>query len=153
MDQLFVLLGTLAGAVVGALGTWVVQRDVYRQQARDKQRDTERAAIVQWLVCSHDLYQITRAAQRKFVKDVDKAAYTAALDASHSAESLAALEQLRLVCDATVQDAAEQMWRHLRYEASRFTESVPPMSTREWDDAYWAIKRNLTNLAREALAP
>jgi hypothetical protein len=94
MDQLFVLLGTLCGAVVGAAGTWIVQRDVYRQQARDRRRDTERAVILQWLVASHKLFQVERAAQRQLSKDGDKVSYAAALDAARSGEALAALEEL-----------------------------------------------------------
>lgn len=152
MDQLFVLLGTLSGAVVGAAGTWLVQRDAYRQQARDKRRDTERAVILQWLVTSHKLYQVERAAQRQLAEGGDRISYAAALDAAPSGEALAALEELRLVCDTKVQEGAELMWRHLRDQASRFTEANPPMTIREWSDAYYARKQSLTNLARETLA-
>lgn len=151
MDQLLILLGTISGAVVGAAGTWLVQRDTYRQQSRDQQRDTQRAVILQWLVAGHRLYLAERAAQSQLAQDGDRISYAAAFDGAPVAEALAALEELRLVCDTKIQEAAESMWHHLREEAARFREADPPMTARKWTEIYYARKQLLTKLARETL--
>jgi hypothetical protein len=152
MDQLFVLLGTLLGAVVGAAGTWLVQKDAYRQQARDKQRDIERAVVVQWLATSHKVYQIEQSAQRQLARDGDQAAYKAAFDAAPAAEALAALEELRLVCEPVVRESAESEWLHLRSTAAQFMNPEKPMNASQWREVYYDKKREFTEAARDSLA-
>lgn len=150
MDTAWVgVIGTLAGVVVGWIGTLVSQKLAHRRDVGERLAASRRVSYLAWLSKVHLMYEVIAGTHR----DASRGSVPLA-DASHRLRDLSAtdaqtaLEDLRLVATDDLAAAAAAVWGHMRRERVAIGQDMDPSHWRLWRDQYWSLRRAFLDAAR-----
>ena len=142
------VVGTLLGAVVGVVGSYLVQRTSYRNESEERLGTTRREAYLDFLQGTHHMFVQINAAHHDFQRgNLNESDARERLRSVSAAEAQSSLEALRLVATDPVAAAAARLWAHMRRNASPLGDLHRPRYV-EWRHGYWKRRRAILDAAR-----
>jgi hypothetical protein len=149
MDGIVAVIGTLLGALLGAAGTLIAQRNQHAHEATERQRALQREACIDWLRVIHELFESVRSASRAHRRgDIDAEEYGRRVRNLSSVRAQDSLETLRIVSGDGVTAGAAELWAHLRRQPVPIGQDASTEGWVRWDNQYWALRRAFINAAR-----
>jgi hypothetical protein len=149
METLSTLAGALVGIAAGAIGTFLLQRIAYKRELTERTSASQRQVYVEFLTAVYELFEDTSEIHRQH-RDQKLSAQDAAvtLRSLSSRKAQAALDNLRLLSDSQVAEAAAALWGHMRREPSAFGDDLSWKQHQVWREEYWAARRLVIDAAR-----
>jgi hypothetical protein len=132
MQPYLPVMGTLLGAVIGSLGTFLIQRSAFVRERRSRLFDARRAACLTMLSAFHQQYLRLLTTDKMHTDEQDRIRAFREIE-SHEAQS--ALDGLRLVMDGEPARLAREFWQHLR--GTPFAKGRDNRIN-EWKNTYWS---------------
>ncbi len=152
MNAIVAVVGTLAGTLLGVLGSYFTQSVSYRREADERLATMRRQVYVDWLTCLHDIFSGVRRASsrhRQGHSTVDE--LQRELRDVPASQTQATLENIRLVAGDPVVARAADLWTHMRRDAVPLGGDRSVEGWRQWQDRYWALRRQFLDAARADL--
>jgi hypothetical protein len=144
--------GTLAGAIVGALLSYINQMVGYRRESAERARVTQRESYIDFLTRLDSMYgqmRETSGAHRR--GEISKTELVETMRGISPRAAQSSLEGLRLVASDSVAECAAKLWSHMRRDPVPQGVETSSTAWRQWQTSYWELRRALLDAARQDL--
>lgn len=144
MEAVVAVVGTLFGAVIGGLGSFLVQRTADRTRERTRLAELRRDTYVGFLAAAHALFVELRGICRTPSDD-----QRSRLRAVSTDDAQLSFEQVRLVGGEAVVTHAAEIWRWLRRHRVPEGDDTTPEAVHAWQESYWNMRWDFMQAARK----
>ncbi|GAA4929652.1 response regulator [Actinoplanes utahensis] len=140
------VIGTLLGALIGSVSTFLIQRSSFERERRSRLFDARRTACLTMLCAFHQQYLHLLAVHEE---NTDGEEREKAFRRIESDEGQSALDGLRLVMDGESVRLAREFWQHLR--GTPFAKGRE-QRVGEWKIVYWNKRTKFFEAVSRSLA-
>ncbi len=151
MESVVAVIGTLLGATVGVVGSYLIQRAQLKRETHERLSDLRRETYLAWVTRVHAYFASAREASRPKLSENQRVTKRVRPERTDPVPAQTALEGLRLVASDEAAASAAKVWSHLRRHKVPDHGAASMAEWNEWQDDYWTLRRNFLDAARRDL--